>query len=212
MSVSEHQSHLEATTPLFRFAHLVEIEESATGHYDFKIRVWDIDSGACQATLTGHQNVVDSLAVHTDGQTLVSVALDRTLRVWKVQGGTESCCLRQLDVDMDLQSVALSEGKIFGGLSSVVKRGVVQTPAVNVWDLQTLEKEGILWIHDMPFGCSVNVDKVIVDRREVWAHTENTILVWGWADGKASKVVDSTQLPPAFTLHRSAFFCYFIAR
>ena len=31
-SVSEHQSHWEATTPLFRFAHLVEIEESATGH------------------------------------------------------------------------------------------------------------------------------------------------------------------------------------
>ena len=31
-SVSEHQSHSKATTPLFRFAHLVEIEESATGH------------------------------------------------------------------------------------------------------------------------------------------------------------------------------------
>ena len=31
-SVSEHQSHSKATTPRFRFAHLVEIEESATGH------------------------------------------------------------------------------------------------------------------------------------------------------------------------------------
>ena len=30
-SVSEHQSHLKATTPLFRFAHLVEIKGSATG-------------------------------------------------------------------------------------------------------------------------------------------------------------------------------------
>ena len=30
-SVSEHHSHSNATTPRFRFAHLVEIEESATG-------------------------------------------------------------------------------------------------------------------------------------------------------------------------------------
>ena len=65
----------------------------------------------------------------------------------------------------------------------------------------------MLWIQDMPVGCIVNVDKVIVDRREVWAHSENSILVWGWADGKTSKVINCHM---HFIHHRFAFFTEFI--
>lgn len=87
-----------------------------------------------------------------------------------------------LDGDMDVRSVALSGGKIFGGLSSVARRGAVQTPAVHVWDLQTLELEGTLWHQDKPIGSRVDIDQLFVDGDEVWAHCYSAghILVWGW--------------------------------
>ena len=158
---------------------------AAAGHYDNTIRVWDLDSGACQATLSGHTQLVCSLAVHADGRVLASASNDRTLRVWEVE--TESC-LRKLDVDMDVRCVAVSEGKIFGGLSSVVRRGAAQTPAVHVWDLHTLEQEGTLWMQDRPVGSKVELKRIIVDGSEVWAHMTDdvggTVLVWGWTTSK----------------------------
>ena len=152
---------------------------AATGHYDYAIRVWDLDSGACQATLSGHTKLICSSAVHSDGQLLVSASKDRTLRVWKIKTAT---CLRKLDVDMDVRCVAVSEGKIFGGLSSVVRRGDVQTPAVFVWDLHTLEQEGTLWMQDRPVGSQVNLNEISVDQGEVWACSNGTMLVWGWTN------------------------------
>jgi len=53
----------------------------ASGSYDGAMRIWDTESGACLATLSGHTGSVLALAV-VDDDTLVSGSWDKTLRVW----------------------------------------------------------------------------------------------------------------------------------
>ncbi len=42
--------------------------------------VWDVQSGKCTATLTGHTDGVTSVAVAPDGRTAVSGSYDKTVR------------------------------------------------------------------------------------------------------------------------------------
>ena len=49
---------------------------------DCTLRVWDLDSGACLATLQRHAQKVWGVAVMPDGRRAVSASSDRTLRVW----------------------------------------------------------------------------------------------------------------------------------
>ena len=51
-------------------------------------RVWDADSGALLATLTGHKGAVFSVGFSPDGVRLVSGSHDRTLRLWDAASGT----------------------------------------------------------------------------------------------------------------------------
>ena len=43
-------------------------------------RIWDLESGACRSTLQGHTNWVYSVAISTDGKTVVSGSHDYTVR------------------------------------------------------------------------------------------------------------------------------------
>ncbi|MBV7333122.1 WD40 repeat domain-containing protein, partial [Chloroflexi bacterium TSY] len=57
------------------------------------IRLWDMQSGQCLKTLTGHTNSVWSIAFSPDSRMLVSGNDDETLRWWDVQSGQ---CLKTL--------------------------------------------------------------------------------------------------------------------
>jgi WD40 repeat protein len=54
----------------------------ATGSADKTIRIWDLSTGRSLRTLTGHTDLVWSLAFSRDGKRLVSASPDGTLRVW----------------------------------------------------------------------------------------------------------------------------------
>ncbi|URD82781.1 WD domain, G-beta repeat [Musa troglodytarum] len=56
----------------------------ATGCVDGKVRVWDSLSGNCVRIFSGHTDTVQSLALSTDGNSLVSVSDDGTARVFVV--------------------------------------------------------------------------------------------------------------------------------
>lgn len=43
-------------------------------------RVWDLLSGDCKAKLEGHASAVVSVAIHLDGNTLVSTSRDKTVK------------------------------------------------------------------------------------------------------------------------------------
>jgi WD40 repeat protein len=57
------------------------------------VKLWDVNTGNCIKTLTGHTNWVWSVAFSPDGKTLVSSSYDQTVRLWDVTTGR---CIRTL--------------------------------------------------------------------------------------------------------------------
>ena len=53
----------------------------ASGSLDSTGKIWEVDTGACVATLDGHEDGVSSLAA-LDGGLLASGSVDRTIKIW----------------------------------------------------------------------------------------------------------------------------------
>src|SRR5262249_49402133 len=51
------------------------------------VRVWNLETGACERVLAGHNDTVDAVAVSRDGARAVSASADRTVRVWSLNDG-----------------------------------------------------------------------------------------------------------------------------
>jgi WD40 repeat protein len=60
---------------------------------DRTIKLWDMETGSCLQTLTGHQDWVKSVAFSPDGKMLASGSFDHTLKLWDRQTGN---CLSTL--------------------------------------------------------------------------------------------------------------------
>jgi len=54
-----------------------------------EVRFWDVAERKTTAVMKGHESHVFSLAYMPDGKTLISVSLDRTMRLWDVASGTQ---------------------------------------------------------------------------------------------------------------------------
>ncbi|GAA1991621.1 serine/threonine-protein kinase [Amycolatopsis minnesotensis] len=55
------------------------------------IRLWDVETGDCVRTMTGHTSTVQALSMSDDARFLFSGAQDATVRFWRTDTG---CCLR----------------------------------------------------------------------------------------------------------------------
>jgi WD40 repeat protein len=58
-----------------------------SGSDDKTVKVWDLGTGACMRTLTGHTAEVHSVAASPDGDHPVSASADKTIMVWKLMPG-----------------------------------------------------------------------------------------------------------------------------
>jgi WD40 repeat protein len=56
----------------------------ASGCMDGIVRIWDSLSGELACMLSGHRDVVQSLAVSADGNSIVSVSSDKSARVFDI--------------------------------------------------------------------------------------------------------------------------------
>jgi WD40 repeat protein len=56
---------------------------------DATVMIWDLETGACRATLKGHKGDVRSVAITPDGKRILSGSFDNTVRVWDVGSGRE---------------------------------------------------------------------------------------------------------------------------
>ena len=61
---------------------------------DSTLKVWNLETGQCQATWEGHMGDVNGVTVTPDGKRVVSGADDSTLKVWDLQTGH---CLTTLE-------------------------------------------------------------------------------------------------------------------
>ncbi len=81
---------------------------------DRTLRVWDLESGVEERVLTGHGDIVWSVAVTPDGRRVVSASKDGTLRVWDLESG-EELALIVLDGDVTAVAVAPNGTTIVAG-------------------------------------------------------------------------------------------------
>ncbi len=60
---------------------------AVSGSQDNTLRVWDLLTGTCTATLSGHTRTVNAVSVTADGRTAVSGSYDGSVRVWNLTDG-----------------------------------------------------------------------------------------------------------------------------
>ena len=55
---------------------------AASGSEDMTVKIWDLETGECRATLEGHTSIVYSVAITPDGKRILSGSFDKIVRVW----------------------------------------------------------------------------------------------------------------------------------
>ncbi len=54
----------------------------ASGSDDKTVKIWDLATGQCSATLSGHGNSVTAVAWSADGSRIASGSYDETVKIW----------------------------------------------------------------------------------------------------------------------------------
>lgn len=138
-----------------------------TGSHDHTARVWDLNTGALSAVLTGHQDGAAALAITPDGTRLITGSYDHTARVWDLQTGAS---LHELQGhEGPVISVALTPDgtQIITGSSDHTAR---------VWDLNTGALMGVFEGHqDTIVSLAIAPD----GERLVTGSWDHTARVWG---------------------------------
>ncbi|MBO1054810.1 MAG: hypothetical protein HEQ25_23335, partial [Dolichospermum sp. DET73] len=94
-------------------------------------KVWNLETGEEQLTLSGHSESVQAVAVTADGKRVISGSSDNTVKVWNLETGEEQLTLS--GHSNSVQAVAVTaDGKrvISGSWDNTVK----------VWNLETGEE------------------------------------------------------------------------
>ena len=88
-------------------------KQVASGSTDNSIKIWDTNTGKCDSTLSGHSNVVTSVAWNNDGSKLATGSWDKTVKIWSVGSAGTFECESTLRGDKQINCVAFSpDGKI----------------------------------------------------------------------------------------------------
>jgi WD40 repeat protein len=58
-----------------------------SGSWDNTLKVWNLETGEEQFTLTGHSKWIRAVAVTPDGKQVISGSYDNTLKVWNLVTG-----------------------------------------------------------------------------------------------------------------------------
>ena len=156
-----------------------------TGAGDQLLRIWDTRSGELVETLPGHskrKGLVNGLAVHPDGERLVSCALDQSILVWRRGTATP---LKALDGHTrPVKALAFSpDGSrlLSGGLDATAR----------MWDLDTGESQFIARGHD---GEVEDVAFHPDGTRFATASSDGTIRIWDALAGEPLLVIEDSGL------------------
>jgi WD40 repeat protein len=90
-------------------------------------RVWDLQTGACLAVLSGHDGRVCSVSVSADGRVAASGSWDRTIRVWDLESGEEVARLQGHEAHTAVHLSPDGQRLLSGG----------EDGALRLWDVRT---------------------------------------------------------------------------
>ena len=74
---------LRGHTSTVRWVKALSATSVVSASRDTTIRIWNVESGQCEAVLEGHTATIRSLAAH--GDLLVSASYDEDARIWSLQ-------------------------------------------------------------------------------------------------------------------------------
>jgi small GTP-binding protein len=144
--------------------------KSSSGHNTIKL--WEVSTGKCVRTFTGHSNNIRSVNFDISGKYIVSGSYDKTIKLWEVSTGK---CVRTFTGHSDwvLSAVFCVSCKqiVSGSYNGTIK----------LWEVST-GKCIHTFIGHSDSVCSVNFDtsgKYIVSGSE-----DNTIKLWEVSTGK----------------------------
>ena len=102
----------------------------ASSSGDRTIKLWDVDTGECFRTLTGHTGWVYAMTIHPQGHLILSASHDHTARVWDIQTGE---CLHVLNHAAPLWSMAVHPQEHLMACSG-------EDEQITLWDIESGEK------------------------------------------------------------------------
>ncbi|KAJ1617578.1 WD40-repeat-containing domain protein [Pavlovales sp. CCMP2436] len=181
----------EATAEVVR----VELDPAggtlAVGHFDGRVRLWDVASGVERVTLFGHKRAVTSLRFDASGLQLASGGADTDIVIWDV---TSECGLFRLLGHRDaVTDLAFLPGARH--LVSCSKDGLLK-----MWDLKRQHCVHTAVGHSSEVWA---LDASPDGTRIVSAGADDHVRLWRVAvDEEAAGASGSTELVPAGTLRR----------
>jgi hypothetical protein len=140
---------------------------------DKTLKLWNIESGKCIMTYTGHQDSVNLVTLSSDNRQMVSASSDKTLKLWDVETGS---CLRTYTGHREsVNSVVLSSDN----LQMVSGSG---DKTLKLWDIET--GECLRTYTDHKYGV-YSVVLTSDNRHIVSAGGDNNVILWDIETGKS---------------------------
>lgn len=145
----------------------------ATASDDTTARVWDSESGAQLAILTGHQNWVWSAKFSPDEKSVVTASRDLTAKVWDSRSG-------DLRLTLKGHSASVLDADFHPTAHEIVTASADGT--LRIWDSDTGQQKRM-----MNDGSRVNALAVSPDGNTIAsADTSGTVRLWRWSTGTNS--------------------------
>jgi WD40 repeat protein len=157
----------------------------ATGSYDQKIKLWDVETGRELRTLSGHNGAIFSLAFRPDGKILASASADRTVKLWDTATGERRDTLSQSL--KELYAVAFSrDGKrlVAGGVDNRIR----------VWQISETAAETTNPLLDAKYaheGAILNLVFSADGKLLLSSAEDNTVKVWSAEHLKEKLLLES---------------------